>query len=113
MNPILIPKADEKAYGPAVAISSATSQQVPSVRVAAEQILPVGNAGYWECSPGRFRRQVAKAEYSYLISGRGSFTPDGEDPIVFQAGDSVYFPPDTEGEWEIVETVRKAFVILG
>ncbi|WP_225316340.1 cupin domain-containing protein, partial [Pseudomonas aeruginosa] len=35
-----------------------------------------GVTGIWECTPGRFRRQVEQAEYSYIVSGEGRFTPD-------------------------------------
>lgn len=69
-------------------------------------------AGVWECSPGRWRRQVAEAEFSTFLSGRCTFTPDGGPSIVLEAGDSIYFHPNTNGEWNIIETVRKAYVIL-
>ncbi|WP_375166577.1 cupin domain-containing protein [Bradyrhizobium sp. USDA 4532] len=32
--------------------------------------------------------------------------------MVLEAGDSIYFHPNTNGEWNIIETVRKAYVIL-
>ncbi|WP_375789999.1 cupin domain-containing protein [Bradyrhizobium sp. Pha-3] len=32
--------------------------------------------------------------------------------IVLEAGDSIYFFPKTKGEWNIIKTVRKAYVIL-
>lgn len=82
------------------------------VRVAADRELPVGSTGFWECTPGRFRRQVPEAEYSYFIEGRGSFTPDSGEKIEFCAGDAIYFAANTQGEWEIFETVRKAYVIF-
>ncbi|EHR01017.1 cupin domain-containing protein [Bradyrhizobium sp. WSM471] len=70
------------------------------------------SAGIWECSPGKWRRQVAEAEFSTFLSGRCTFTPDCGPTIVLEAGDSIYFHPNTNGEWKIIETVRKAFVIL-
>ncbi|WP_271612300.1 cupin domain-containing protein [Bradyrhizobium sp. CCBAU 21362] len=69
-------------------------------------------AGVWECSPGRWRRQVAEAEFSTFLSGRCTFTPDDGPSIDLEAGDSIYFHPNTNGEWNIIETVRKAYVIL-
>lgn len=35
--------------------------------------------------------QVPQAEYSYFISGHGSFTPEGGDRIAFRAGDAICF----------------------
>ncbi|MOA14347.1 Cupin domain protein [compost metagenome] len=69
--------------------------------------------GIWECSPGQFRRQVMEAEYSYIISGEGSFTPDGGESIEFRAGDALYFPANTEGTWDIRQALRKTYLIFG
>lgn len=111
MSPTLI--RGESAFGAPVAVSRPTSEPAALVRVAGDREIPVGSTGFWECMPGRFRRQVPQAEYSYFIAGRGSFTPDGGERIEFRAGDAIYFAADSEGEWDIVETVRKAYVIFG
>ena len=113
MPPTLIRLENEGAFGSPVTLGASTGEQAATARVAADQQIPVGSTGFWECTPGRFRRQVAEAEYSYFISGHGSFTPDGHEKIEFRAGDSIYFPANTQGEWEILETVRKAYVIFG
>ncbi|MBR2691929.1 MAG: cupin domain-containing protein [Aquamicrobium sp.] len=109
MSPTLI-RAD--AFGAPVAVSRPTSEPAALFRTAADQEIPVGSTGFWECTPGRFRRQVPQAEYSYFISGQGSFTPDGGEPIPFRAGDAIYFAANTEGEWNIIETVRKTYLIF-
>lgn len=70
------------------------------------------SVGVWECSPGRWRRQVSEAEFSTFLSGRCTFTPDGGATIALEGGDSIYFHPNTNGEWNIIETVRKAYLIL-
>jgi uncharacterized cupin superfamily protein len=110
VSPTLI-RADS-AFGPPVAVSMPVSEPAALVRTAADQELPVGSTGFWECTPGRFRRQVPQAEYSCFISGQGSFTPDGGEPIEFRAGDAIYFAANTQGEWNIVETVRKTYLIF-
>lgn len=112
MNPILIRATDVDFTDPA-AVGAPTSPQVAMTQIAGNTATPSGNAGIWKCSPGRFRRQVLQAEFSYFIAGSGSFTPDGGEPISFRAGDSLWFAPDTQGEWDIRETVRKAYLILG
>ena len=112
MSPTLIRAENEAAFGSPVAVKLPTGDPLALVRVAADQQIPVSSTGFWECTPGRFRRQVPEAEYSHFISGRGSFTPDGQAKIEFRAGDSIYFPANSQGEWEILETVRKAYVIF-
>lgn len=69
-------------------------------------------AGIWECEPGSFRRQVARAEVMHLLQGDCIFTPDGAEPIELAAGDSLFFPANTEGTWVIGTTVRKLYVIV-
>lgn len=69
-------------------------------------------AGVWECSPGRWRRQIAQQEFCHFIAGRCTFTPDNGKPIAIQAGDALLLPANTFGVWDIQETVRKSFVLL-
>ncbi len=68
--------------------------------------------GIWECTPGRFRRQVEQAEYSYIVSGEGRFTPDEGQAVEFRAGDALYFAVATQGTWDIRQTVRKTYLIF-
>jgi uncharacterized cupin superfamily protein len=68
--------------------------------------------GIWECTPGRFMRQLAEAEVMHIVAGRGRFTPTQGEPIEFRAGDTLFFPSHTAGEWEIEETLRKVFVVM-
>ncbi|MBV8783977.1 MAG: cupin domain-containing protein [Gammaproteobacteria bacterium] len=70
------------------------------------------DCGVWECSPGRWRRQVKSAEFCHFVAGRCTFTPDGGTPIALQAGDAAYFPANTTGVWDVTETLRKTYVIL-
>jgi uncharacterized cupin superfamily protein len=76
--------------------------------------MPPGSveSGIWECEPGSFRRHVASAEVMHLLGGDATFTPDGEEPIELAAGDSLFFPANTQGTWVIKNTVRKLYVIL-
>lgn len=68
--------------------------------------------GIWECSPGKFRREVKAGEVMHILSGKGVFTPDGQAAMAFQAGDTLLMSPNTGGVWEIQETVRKVYVLL-
>ena len=68
--------------------------------------------GVWESSPGKFRRQVKEAEFSHFIAGRCKFHPDSGTTLDIEPGDAVFFPANTQGTWEIIETTRKTFIIL-
>lgn len=69
--------------------------------------------GVWECTPGRWRRQVMEREFAHFLAGRARFIPDHGEPFDIYAGDAVWFPADTTGTWDITETVRKSYVIIG
>jgi uncharacterized protein len=69
--------------------------------------------GVWECTPGRWRRQVMEREFAHFVSGRARFIPDRGEPFDICAGDAIWFPADTTGTWEIDETLRKTYVIIG
>ncbi|MBB5509235.1 cupin domain-containing protein [Paraburkholderia atlantica] len=62
--------------------------------------------------PGIYRRSVRQSEVMHFLSGRGRFTPDGEDAIHFTGGDTLFFEAHTEGTWEVEETMRKVYVIF-
>jgi uncharacterized cupin superfamily protein len=73
---------------------------------------PELSTGLWECTPGRFRRQLKDAEVMHILAGAGKFTTTEGKVFEFKAGDTLFFPPETTGEWEIVETVRKVYVLV-
>mgnify|MGYP006209176573 CR=1 FL=1 len=68
--------------------------------------------GVWECSPGRWRRQIVQQEFCHFVAGRCTFTPDGGETIEIRAGDALMMPANTLGIWDIQETVRKTYVLI-
>lgn len=68
--------------------------------------------GVWESSPGTFRRHLKNREFSHIVSGWCTFTPDGGEPVELRAGDAVLFPENCEGVWDIRETLRKSYVLF-
>jgi uncharacterized cupin superfamily protein len=68
--------------------------------------------GIWECSPGKWNRQIRKAEFAHFISGRATFHASSGQVIEINAGDALYFPAESLGVWEIHETVRKTYILL-
>lgn len=69
-------------------------------------------AGLWECAPGKFRRVATSAEVMHILAGSMTFVPANGKAITVRAGDSLFFPANTLGVWEIHETVRKLFVAI-
>ena len=39
------------------------------------------------------------------------FLPENVDPIEIKGGDVLFFPENSKGTWEVIETVRKAYLI--
>jgi uncharacterized cupin superfamily protein len=66
--------------------------------------------GIWECTPGRFVREVMQAELTTFLTGHAIFHPEEGDPVEIDAGDVLFFPENSRGTWEITETVRKAYL---
>ncbi len=67
-------------------------------------------AGIWECTPGTWTRQVMDAEISTFVRGHALFHPENGEKIEILAGDTVYFDENSKGNWEVLETVRKAYL---
>ncbi|UBM24518.1 cupin domain-containing protein [Pseudomonas sp. p1(2021b)] len=68
--------------------------------------------GIWECTPGRWRRQIVQQEFCHFVKGRCTFTPDGGEPLHIEAGDALMLPANSTGTWDIQETVRKTYVLI-
>ena len=95
-NPVAVP------LGEPVAVTSTTSvERSDGVET-----------GIWECTPGRWRRQIVQQEFCHIIAGRCTFTPDGGEPMEIKAGDALMMPANTTGVWDIQETVRKTYVLI-
>jgi uncharacterized cupin superfamily protein len=101
------------AIGAPVAVAAPLGEPVSLTRnvCVTDPAEPV-QSGVWECTPGSWRRQVLRAEFSHFLAGACRFTPDQGEPVELRAGDSVYFPPGTAGTWTITETVRKVYLIV-
>ncbi|WP_017906924.1 cupin domain-containing protein [Pseudomonas asplenii] len=68
--------------------------------------------GIWECTPGRWRRQITAQEFCHFIQGRCTFTPDEGEALYIEAGDALMLPANSTGIWDIQETVRKTYVLI-
>ena len=77
-----------------------------------DEIPGIDSMGIWECSPGRWQRTIMQEEFAHFIKGSARFIPEDGEPIDIHAGDSIWFPANSAGVWEITEDVRKVYVII-
>lgn len=71
------------------------------------------SAGVWECEPGRWRIVFpeGRQEYFHVLQGRVLLHgPAGTVDV--GPGQGAVIPPGFEGEFEVVEAVRKHFVFV-
>jgi len=69
-------------------------------------------AGTWECEPGVLLLDLAITEFCHLLKGHWILTSDSGVVTEIKAGDSWIFPNGWKGTAEVVETVRKVYMIV-
>lgn len=102
------------ALGEAKPVPAPVGTPVSQVRSTSltSQSTPTTRCGVWECSPGRWRRQIVQAEFCHFLEGSCVFEPDDGEPIQISGGDVIYFPKNSAGVWNIIEASRKIFVLF-
>lgn len=88
------------------------SEPVCSTKQMALTLEAAHKTGVWECTPGSYERQVVNAELMHILSGRCTFIPTGGEALRIEAGDTVFFPAHTTGRWDMLETLRKVYVVF-
>ena len=69
------------------------------------------HVGIWTCSPGRWRIQYDEQEYCRILSGSGSVIDESGQAHPLSPGDEIVIPAGFVGEWEVIETMTKTYVI--
>lgn len=70
--------------------------------------------GVWECTPGGWAiADRATTETMLLLAGTVTITPAEGDPVELGEGDVFVLPKGWSGRWDISETVRKLYVLVG
>jgi uncharacterized cupin superfamily protein len=69
-------------------------------------------AGTWECEPGTLQLDLDLTEFCHLLKGHWIFTSESGQVTEVRAGDSWIFPRGWKGTAEVVETVRKVYMII-
>jgi uncharacterized cupin superfamily protein len=67
--------------------------------------------GVWVCTPGRWRCAVERAEFCQFLAGHCVYTADSGERLEIRGGDAAYFPAGWTGVCEVLETVRKTYMI--
>ena len=69
-------------------------------------------AGTWECEPGILQLDLGITEFCHLLKGHWVLTSETGQVTEVKAGDSWIFPRGWKGTAEVIETVRKVYMII-
>ncbi|MEK8044854.1 MAG: cupin [Burkholderiales bacterium PBB6] len=71
-------------------------------------------AGIWECGPGRWRIAFGPREHEYFVvlSGRARIHSASGAVTDIGPGQAVIIPANFQGSFEVLERVRKHFVVV-
>ena len=69
-------------------------------------------AGTWDCEPGKLRLDLDLTEFCHLLRGHWVLTSESGQVTELRAGDSWVFPKGWKGTAEVVEAVRKVYMIV-
>ena len=69
-------------------------------------------AGTWECEPGTLALDLDVTEFCHLLEGHWVLTSESGQVTEVKAGDSWVFPRGWKGTAEVVEKVRKAYLMI-
>ena len=69
------------------------------------------SAGIWEASPGKWRISYTEWEHVRVLSGRCTLSGDDGSRLSAGPGDAFVIAPGFTGPWEVLETMRKQWVI--
>ena len=68
-------------------------------------------AGIWEAEPGCWRVSYTENEFCQILAGRSVLRDAAGAERVLEPGMNFVIPAGFEGQWEVVETTRKIYVI--
>ena len=68
-------------------------------------------AGFWEAEPGCWRISYTEDEFCQILTGRSILRDADGNERELKAGDNFVIPAGFEGEWDVIETTKKIYVI--
>ena len=69
-------------------------------------------AGTWECAPGKLQLDLDVTEFCHLLKCHWVLTSESGQVTEIRAGDSWIFPRGWKGTSQVVETIRKVYLIV-
>ncbi len=69
-------------------------------------------AGTWQCEPGKLQLDLKITEFCHLLQGHWILTSESGQVTEIKAGDSWVFPLGWKGTAEVLETVRKVYLVI-
>ncbi|ADN77232.1 protein of unknown function DUF861 cupin_3 [Ferrimonas balearica DSM 9799] len=70
------------------------------------------HAGVWRSEPGCWKVSYSEHEFCQILEGRSIVRDNQGNERELKAGDRFVVPAGFEGEWEVVETCQKIYVIF-
>ena len=68
--------------------------------------------GTWECESGTMELDLDVTEFCHLLEGHWKFTSNSGQVSEVKAGDSWVFPRGWKGTAEVIERVRKVYMMI-
>ena len=68
-------------------------------------------AGTWEAGPGCWKVSYTENEFCQILAGRSILRDAQGNERELKAGDNFVIPTGFSGEWEVLETTKKIYVI--
>jgi len=68
-------------------------------------------AGIWEAGPGCWKIKYTENEFCQILEGRSVLRDASGNERQISAGDNFTIPAGFNGEWDVLETTRKIYVI--
>jgi uncharacterized cupin superfamily protein len=98
-------------WGPRAGADSGEPMTSGRVLQAGDDGLP--QVGIWECTPGGWTiENRPDTESVVILSGRARLTDADGSSVELGPGEGIVLPRGWSGRWDIVETVRKFYVLV-
>ena len=68
-------------------------------------------AGLWEAEPGCWNISYTENEFCQIVAGRSVLRDEQGREHPLKAGDNFVIPAGFRGQWEVLETTKKIYVI--
>ena len=67
--------------------------------------------GYWECTPGYWRCEVARDEFCHFLEGEARYESDDGEVTDIRPDTAAFFPAGWSGSCRVTKTLRKVYMI--